>query len=742
MGTSTRRSRVRADTGRDDARYQQMVALLEGQSQILEMISQGDSLPQILDAIVRWVETQSQGGMLASLLLLDRDGQHLLHGAAPSLPDAYNQAIHGTQIGPAVGSCGTAAFSKATVIVEDIATNPLWAEFRDLALAHGLAACWSTPLIARDGRVLGTLGMYYRHSRRPSPDDTHLIQLVTRTAVVAIEHQQAEDEREQLRAREQQILRQVEVERQRLHDLFMEAPAAITVLRGPAHVFELANPLAMQAIGAGRIVLGQPVSAALPEMTAQGFIQRLDQVYATGEPYRGKEIHARLDRNADGHVEDAYFNFVYQPSRDVSGTVDGVLIFALDVTELVCSRQQIEESEAKFRTLADHIPQLVWMAHADGHIFWYNRKWYEYTGTSPETQEGWGWQSVHDPAVLPRVAEHWQQSLATGEPFEMIFPLKGVDGIFRPFLTRVLPVKDDQGQVVRWFGTNTDVTEQVRLQDALRASEQALQEANWRKDEFMGIASHELRTPLTSAKANIQVGLRRLDRVLAQPDAATVLAQVESLRSLLLRSETSLDRLAGLISDLLDVSRIQAGKLQMRPQRVNLAEVVREAVVEESAAWPERDVRLEGLLKPQPSDEPAPVWVEADPERVHQVVVNYISNALKYAPASEPIAVRLDMREDAAGEGAGGNAQRYAQVSVRDAGPGLTSEQQDLVFERFYRVDGRDPQQGSGFGLGLGLYICRTIIERHEGEVGVVSAPERGATFWFTLPLPTSDASA
>jgi PAS domain S-box-containing protein len=127
------------------------------------------------------------------------------------------------------------------------------------------------------------------------------------------------------------------------------------------------------------------------------------------------------------------------------------------------------EAAAEFKTLADNIPTLCWMARADGHIYWYNRRWYEYTGTSIETQMGWGWETVHDPEVLPVVVERWRHSLATGTSFEMTFPLKGADGKFRPFLTRVVPIRDDSGTVVRWFGTNTEI-------EAVQVAQQALQQ--------------------------------------------------------------------------------------------------------------------------------------------------------------------------------------------------------------------------------------------------------------------------
>ena len=158
--------------------------------------------------------------------------------------------------------------------------------------------------------------------------------------------------------------------------------------------------------------------------------------------------------------------------RDEQGRPSAVVEVNNDITALRQAEKALGESEGQFRTLANAIPQLCWMANADGWIFWYNHRWYEYTGTTPEQMEGWGWQSVHDPEELPKVLERWKVSIATGEPFDMVFPLRGADGVFRPFLTRVMPVRDSSGKVVHWFGTNTDISEQRKTEQALRESEE------------------------------------------------------------------------------------------------------------------------------------------------------------------------------------------------------------------------------------------------------------------------------
>ena len=176
-----------------------------------------------------------------------------------------------------------------------------------------------------------------------------------------------------------------------------------------------------------------------------------------------------------------YRVFCYRPAPG-----NFAILFS-DITERKRTEEALRESEYQFRTLADAIPQLSWMANADGWIFWYNQRWYEYTGTTPEQMEGWGWQSVHDPEVLPNVLERWKTSIATGEPFDMVFPLRGADGVYRPFLTRVMPVRDRDGKVARWFGTNTDISEQRKTEQALRESEERLRLAQ----EAAGIGTFE-----------------------------------------------------------------------------------------------------------------------------------------------------------------------------------------------------------------------------------------------------------
>ncbi len=200
------------------------------------------------------------------------------------------------------------------------------------------------------------------------------------------------------------------------------------------------------------------------ELLQTEFPEPLEQIetklYRTGA-WEGELVHRKRDGSQ------VVVTCIWVLHRDAQGQPQRILVSSTDITERKRAEAALRESEERFQAMANGIPQLAWMAEADGSIFWYNERWYEYSGTTFEQMQGWGWQSVHDPDVLTKVLEGWKASIAGGKPFEMEFPLRGADGRFRVFLTRVMPVKDPQGRVVRWFGTNTDISERKKAEERL-----------------------------------------------------------------------------------------------------------------------------------------------------------------------------------------------------------------------------------------------------------------------------------
>jgi PAS domain S-box-containing protein len=291
--------------------------------------------------------------------------------------------------------------------------------------------------------------------------------------------------------------------------------------------------------------------------------------------------------------------------------------------------------------------------------------------------------------------------------------------------SRQVILKDETGQPTAILEINRDITERDRMQrerEEARANELALREANRRMDEFLGIVSHELRTPLTTIKGNVQLARLRLRASLREvPATMEVLRNMlEEIQMMLERAERQTNVQNRMVSDLLDISRLQADKLELRLLPCDLTTIVLEMVEDQRSTTIKRAIRLD---TPQGMTVP----VIADPERIGQVINNYLTNALKYSQEGRPVDVQLKKEEN------------VVRVLVRDEGPGLTPEEQVQVWDRFYQVEGIKRQRGSSVGLGLGLNICRAIIEQHQGEVGVESTKGIGSTFWFTLPLADPD---
>lgn len=238
------------------------------------------------------------------------------------------------------------------------------------------------------------------------------------------------------------------------------------------------NPVAEKMTGwTVEDALGQPLEAVfkiINEQTREPTANPIEKVLRDGLVVALANDTALIARDGtETSIEDSA-----APIKDRNGRITGVVMVFHDVTNRRRTENARRHNEEELRALADSIPQLAWMAEHDGHIFWYNRKWYEYTGTTLEQMEGWGWQTVHDPKMLPFVLDRWKESIRTGQPFEMEFPLRGADEVFRWFLTRVNPVLDREGRVVRWFGTNTDVDTVRRAQEALRDETRILELLN------------------------------------------------------------------------------------------------------------------------------------------------------------------------------------------------------------------------------------------------------------------------
>lgn len=556
---------------------------------------------------------------------------------------------------------------------------------RAAAAAAGLHSAFACPLVVGE-RTLGVIEFFTQRFREPDSDLLETMATIAGHFAQFVERREAEHRLQQSEAR--------------FRALMDQAPFSMQVFSGDGRTVRV-NQAWSQLWGvtleeiAGYNVLEDA------QLEQKGVLPILRRAFA-GEAVVLPPIRYDPQETIPGrshHEEPArHVAAVAYPLKDETGRVVEVVLVHEDITARRRAETALRDSEERLRLLVDTIPQLAWMARPDGHIFWYNKRWYEYTDTTPQQMEGWGWQSVHDPVVLPEVLERWSQSIATGQPFDMIFPLRGFDGVFRQFLTRVNPLRDSGGGIVYWFGTNTDVSEIKRL-------EQALRDADRRKDEFIAMLSHELRNPLAPVRNALQI--------LKMPGVDERAAQ--RARDIM---ERQVEHMVRLIDDLLDVSRVVRGKIELRRQAVGLAAVVARAVETVQPVIDAQDHRLDVL------DSPQPLVVDGDPVRLAQVVGNLLNNAAKYTPLGGTIKVHARQ------EGA------EAVLTVRDNGIGIAEDALQHIFDLFVQVPQTSPAaQG---GLGIGLTLVKEIVEMHGGTVRAHSAG-LGTGSEFTIRLPLLD---
>jgi PAS domain S-box-containing protein len=364
--------------------------------------------------------------------------------------------------------------------------------------------------------------------------------------------------------------------------------------------------------------------------------------------------------------------------------------------ERVRNLSALRESEAKFRTIADAMPQMVWSTLPDGYHDYYNEQWYKFTGVPDHSTDGDGWNGIFHPDDQDRAWAAWRASLATGNTYEIQYRLRHHSGAYRWVLGRALPIHDDHGAIIRWMGTCTDIDDQKRAEEELRRTSE-------RKDEFLAMLAHELRNPLapiTSAAQLLIMGSADPQRVRKSGDI--ILRQVRHLTDL--------------VDDLLDVSRVTRGLVHIERSPLDLKAVLQHAVEQARPLIEARHHRLVIELAP------AHPTVSGDRTRLVQVIANLLNNAAKYTPQGGRIALSLAMHE------------HEAHVTVTDSGIGIAPALLPYVFDLFVQAE-RTPDRAQG-GLGLGLALVKRITTLHDGSVHVRS-DGLGKGSSFTVVLPT-----
>ena len=450
--------------------------------------------------------------------------------------------------------------------------------------------------------------------------------------------------------------------------------------------------------------IGEQIWAVLPDLREQ-LEPKLQSVLDSGRLYSNLEVEtASLAKPSE--TRHLLMSFYPLRGRGSGRAVEGVGMVVTDATTRKRVERRLQESEQEFRTLADGIPQFAWMADSAGSIYWYNNRWYDYTGATPEEMRGSGLRKFHHPDHVERVSEHFKRSFAAGKPWEDTFPLRGKDGEFRWFLSRALPIADEAGRIVRWFGTNTDITAQRETEAALAAAKHEAEEANRAKSQFIANMSHELRTPLSAVIGYSEV----LQEEIEDLGEESLLADARKI-------EANARHLLGLINDVLDLSKIEAERMELYAETFSAADMLRDVASTVEALIAKKDNELVVDV----SDDLG--TMHTDQTKLRQCLINFLSNAAKFTKNGKVTLSASRSPRD---------GRDWLSMTVSDTGIGMTPEQLEKLFERFSQADASTTRRYGGSGLGLA--ITRAFARMLGGEVEVASVYGKGTTFTIKLP--------
>lgn len=529
----------------------------------------------------------------------------------------------------------------------------------------------------------------------------------------------------------ERLTRELTAERERLRSIILHVPAPVALHSGPEHRMEIVND-AFRRISGGRDTTGMTPREAFPEITGQGILERFDEVYASGEPWVSPETYVRYDRQGEG-LEDTWFDLRLEPVRDSAGRVFGILNLSFDVTEQVRARQEVEklltrseaaraeadaaraalrESEAKLRFALSVADLGAWDLDLKTNLAWREARHDQIFGY-PDMLPEWSFEAflAH---VLPedreRVATGFGAALEAATAWDFTCRIRRADGAMRWITARGEPIMDAAGTPVRLVGVVRDITAEKEAETALREAKETAEAANLAKSDFLAVMSHELRTPLNAISGYADLLEMGVHGPLSDPQ-----------RKALRRIQVSQQHLLGLINEVLNYAKLESGSVQFDIGDVRVRDLLAE---------------VEGLVEPQVRSRgltllvtacPPELTARADPEKLRQILINLVSNAIKFTDPGGRIELTCELQGE------------RVHLSVRDTGIGIAAEKLEAIFEPFVQV--RADLTRTAEGTGLGLAISRDLAHGMDAELGVESTLGEGSVFTLRLPRSASNPS-
>jgi PAS domain S-box-containing protein len=510
-----------------------------------------------------------------------------------------------------------------------------------------------------------------------------------------------------------------------LRNMILQSPVAMAILRGPNFVVELANDRMFELFGRGRDeVINKSIFDGLPEVKNQGYEELLTGVYTTGKTFSAFGIPVTLPRH--GGLEKVYVNLLYEALREGDGSITGIMVVAIDVTDQVVARMKVEESNKELQFAMNVMPQMVWVTLADGYHDFYNKHWYDYTGLSHEESKNTGWNTVLHPDDQERAWKVWRHSLETSEPYEIEYRFKRYDGAYRWFLGRALPLKDKSGNILKWFGTCTDIDDQKKaaqvMEETVKARTQELkvtirelERSNANLEDFAYAASHDLKEPVRKIRTFS-------DRIKSHLKGE----MLDEVMNYFVRMDKATERMQNLIDDLLEYSQVATNHRLL--EEIDLNKKIRQVLEDLELEVAEKQANIiMGQL---------PV-LKGHRRQLEQLFQNLITNALKFSKPGVAPEIRINASvqkgESIAGFRISPDSKNklYHLITVADNGIGFEQEYADKIFKMFQRLHGKAEYDGTGIGLA----IARKVVENHHGFIITESKLGEGATFKILLPI-------
>ncbi|MEI6950799.1 PAS domain S-box protein [Paraflavisolibacter sp. H34] len=496
-----------------------------------------------------------------------------------------------------------------------------------------------------------------------------------------------------------------------LRNIILQAPVAMGIVKGPSFILELANDRLYELWGRGpEELLHKPIFEARPEARNQGLEELLTGVYTTGETYSAYGRPVILPRN--GCLQTVYINMLYEAFREGNGSISGVVVVASDVTDQVVAKMKVEEHNRELQFVMDVMPHLMWSAQANGFADFFNKVCRDYTGLSMQELTGDGWANLVHPEDAAATEQAWRRALTgIASQHTVVHRLRGKDGVYRWFLTQAIPLKDEKGSILKWFGTSTNIEHQKASEETLeqrvRERTEELERKNKELQQFAYISHHDLQEPLRKI-------LLFGDMVTGQGEDSLS----EPLRSRLDKILASAFRMSEVLRDVLDFASLDKEEAFVA---TDLGEILTAVQTDLEGVIAAKGARiLSGKL---------PV-LKAVPHQMHQLFYNLLANALKFSTPGRPPLVIISCQGPAAsGLQAEGDKPSYL-ITVADNGIGFSQESAEKIFDIFQRLHSKEAYSGTGIGLAL----CKKVVGNHFGKIWAEGSPGEGAIFKVLLP--------